>query len=568
MKKILDNKRFPYAIISFFSLLTLIPAGFLIVITLKQLRATGFNGITPQELEAILNKKITDWVILFPFIVGLIVWTTTATLTVHYVSKNRIGMGFGVLTLLLGGVGLHLIGWAVKEITDHFRSKKQKGVKFKHGVHFLLGSLVLMFFIPLTTTFYSKKVVAPVEGHSIAMSLDRKNPNIIEIFSDGLFRRAHVYPMSQSQDLKDFTIYNKYMTVSGSTYSTIPSIWGDFEKYNIYKIQQDNPEEKDYVSLVQRKTFMETFMRHMTQETDPNGIYENNTNIINPINITNKEGYTVNTSGSSREIMRRQPKWNVTNWSGARDSLGFGISKYSPDAASYRWLNRNMHASKDGQPARIFITDLITHPPMMNKADGSFTTGAEVRTDQWKLVRSNLINLTKALKKIKDPKTGITAYDNTMIIMYGDHKDHRYPVKNKTGLDNYAVEGESLLVMKYPFQQQQAANISNRVVYSPQINAIMKDFIENKNPDFIKTNNMFAPNSAHWAFSDDGDLYQVKYGKNKNYNSSWSDKESWEHLEPKESLNPVLEKDGSYKVIPRAKIKDILSALSKEVYHV
>ncbi len=536
------NNRLSYLVISFFSLLSLIPFIFLMNIVMAQLASATFNGVTPEELDYIFNKTILTWDILTPFSIGIFTWIANAYFSIHFLNKKFINNTYAFTTLVLGGIGIHLLLWAIIELKKKLNIKPFNFRKILWKAHAVFMALISLFIIPIFSTLRKDNPNSPIEGHPIHLSLDSKHPNIIEIFSDGLFRRSQTYPMSQEKALKDFSIYNKFISLSGSTYSTVPSIWGNLGKYNQIAIESKLHNET-YVHASQTRNFFDSFVEHVGAQTDPKGIYKNNINLINPINITKKTGYNEGVAGSISDIKRLKPNWNITNWSGARDFIGMGINNHSPDVMAYKWLNTHIIASHGNKPARVYISDLITHPPILNNRDGTFKLGSSTRKDQWYVVRQNLINLVQSLKLIKD-QNGRTAYDNTLIIMYGDHKDHTFSIKNKKGFAHTAVSSESLLLIKYPHTTNKHAKVVNdRVVYSPQINVIMKNIIDNPNNNtFIEKNKMFEKNSERWVLGGKG-IFQVAYGKNKNWNPGWDAKTAWENLEPEFSINPVLDKN-------------------------
>ncbi len=558
----IKNKEHEKMIISLFSILSLFPFAFFLKVTILQIQSTKFSGITPEQLDAILNKTLLSWDVLIPFLVGLIAWVGNTSISLFYYSKGKITLSFTLLSLALGGLSLHLFYLLFVYIKNKLYKSKAKSFKSPTYKHLTLITMLLCFTTPLVANILNKNNPnAAVVGHKIKLSLDPQKPNLIEIFSDGFFRRAHTESIQKEKTLKDFTIFDKYIADSSSTYSTVTTIWGDLDKYNKIRLFHERKDKNiPYVDLVQKIYFWETFQDHMNKETDPHGTYKDNINIINPINIANQVGYNTATAGDARMIKTTHPNWNVTNWAGARDSIGLGINDRSPDGMSYHWLNQNMVPGKN-KPARIYISDLITHPPIMNNKEGKFNSGAGTRQEQWMLVRQKLIELVKTLKSIEDPATHINAYDNTMIIMYGDHKDHTF-VTQKTGLNGRAEYFESLMVAKYPNQHHpNKAVVSDRVVYSPQVSAIIKDFILNQDPQFIDKNNMFQPGTAHWAMLDKDSVLKVHYDKNPCYNSL---KPS--NLEPEYSLSVV--KDGNDKPMIIENPEKSIEALSKEVYRV
>ncbi|MCK5867153.1 MAG: hypothetical protein KAG14_02015 [Mycoplasmataceae bacterium] len=207
----------------------------------------------------------------------------------------------------------------------------------------------------------------------------------------------------------------------------------------------------------------------------------NKTTVVNPITLSKAGGYSASATGDAAEL--KKDGINAVNWPTARESLvgNFGITKLAPDLIAYKWLRSDKSSIIDNSKkgARVLMEDMITHRPyLVGEAGGSL----EIHHDEKYANKSIVDNVSKTiefLKKMKD-SSGNSVYDNSMIVVYGDHHSHSNHITNPDNPnDKNFGESRSMLFVKYPHTTTPKINIvENKVIYSGQINSIISDYFQ------------------------------------------------------------------------------------------
>lgn len=496
-KEFLKNKL--NVIILIGSVLSLIPLIVLVHNALDLLRTANIGVENEKFIKDVLSRTIMYWPNISALAIGLVVWTINSVISAWAIHTKKIRPVFAYTSLLFGGLAIHLfvvLGYWIGSKTK----LSDKKIKIRASV--ITISTLVFAIIPVAAfslAISKKSFDDPFVGKKVEISFDEKNPNMIEIFSDG-FDKRFSEEIENDQTLKDFYIFDKFQTEGVLTHITVPTLYDGFSRNNPFSIALNKgiTNSREYVDYVYGGHWLETGIEHLSDKNFP---YFGQRTVINPITLSSNGVYGATSSGTPESIMKMDPQLNVTNWSGARDenSGKWGISNYSPDMNSMEWLNRNLTTANNGQKgARVFIPNLITHRPFMNNSSGNFSTENISYEQNKKALFGSFEKLVSVLKSMKnpnakhladgsiDPNEKIkNAYDNTLIIIYGDHASHEeiFDEKNNGVYDDLASrvrKTESLMMIKYPQVENPTNRIkSNRYVYSGQLNSIITDYYSN-----------------------------------------------------------------------------------------
>lgn len=350
----------------------------------------------------------------------------------------------------------------------------------------------------------------------------------MEVFSDGLDRKYEDIPLSNKQAFGDFLIFDKFETVGVNTHKTVPSIDGQFTKENPFAVaqRQNFDPATSYANYVYMENHFKTSIYHMEQNKDSFG----QRTVVNTNTFwhgSNNYGGVI--SGDPKLIKEADSSINVTNWSGARDSLygKFGISSLSPDKDGYMWIEKNLTPAPVGsRGARVYTSDLITHRPFLNNTRSHFTLTEADRNVAKHEAFNTFAELVQSLKDMKNPnaKPGDliqNAYDNTMIIIYGDHASHDAEYNEGSREANSVRKTESLLMIKYPKSAADDIadkNVKDRAIYSAQINGIISDYfnhVKNYSPKTFYAQSKFDLDVQRPAFILDDTYYYANWQNDK-----------------------------------------------------
>lgn len=476
-----------YLTILSLSLLSIIPLVFFVYNIESLAKIADIKVVNEALIKDTLSKDISKFSVWFPFVIGVVIWFTNAVLSAVMLHKKQVKSLYAYSSLILGGLGIHLVILLMIPLFE----KKKDLIKINRRTSLIfsvstLGLLSMAAFIPFIAVNATTQPDTPVIGNPIEVSLDENNPNLIEVFTDGFDRGVQRENMEGDANFKDFTYFNRFMTVAGVTHRSLPVLWGGKE-YNQFGILSKEPSKTpiDLQTLAYGKYFLETGAKHlrMTEQDF------SQKSVVNTISWSNNPGYAQVSSGTAAAIKNDYPDINLTNWAGARDSVfgKWGVSNLSPDRVSYKWLSNNFKVTNNAKGARVLTNDLMTHRPFLLGDDGKFTFNnySEItQANNLKDSLSELISKLKAITKVKNDGSIISAYDNSMIVFYGDHSNHGIVANEGSDIKNTLRHSESLLMIKYPHKTFNALNVVNdRYLYSSELNGIIKHYFNHKNEE-------------------------------------------------------------------------------------
>lgn len=464
------------------SVLSIIPIGFLAWDFIELARISSPDYADEAHRKEVLAIDITSAVVLIPFILELIIIIfVTITFFYDYDSKSKMDRVFNILSLFLGGVGIHLIAWIFL--------RKYKPTKIKRRMWLISSSSTLIgtgIIVPAIVMSATNSFTDPFIKDETVYSLNSKAPNVIEIFTDGFDKNDIINKYKKYNNLSNFDFFSKYVTAGGLTNLTVPSLFGSFSKYNPASIWHNNPGSNDFRSLVYGNAWFYAGLEHIKRDS---GNFETRT-IINPITISDKSDYGATTVGTSKSIVENDPDVNVINWSGARDSVvgRWGVGNKAWDYYSYEYAKTHGTVNeKATKGSRVLISDMITHPPHVYGENGDLEIKS-ISTKE-KQTQRLLIQLNQYFEALKSRrgKNGLSIFDNSMILIYGDHVNHSTDFNEPTEAANAVRRGESALMIKYP-NQKVGKQVDDRLIYSAQIKGIIKDFskkVLNSNTNYL-----------------------------------------------------------------------------------
>lgn len=348
-----------------------------------------------------------------------------------------------------------------------------------------LGLITIVATISVTPVLY--KVVnngynyydQTTNPEDVEFSTDPNHFNLVEIFTDGLDGTQFTQKALKEDSLKDMTLYDNFYNLTTSTAYSVPILWGG-KKYNPFQVSKDL---NIPISWVGEETYKHNWYNSFLYHESLNRSYFAERTVINPIDLCYVPNYDWNASWVGDAVKLKKDGFNVASW---KDVMKSSINDEFPDSAAYSWLNQHSRLAPDMQKgARVQLNDLITHGPRIinaYKQNNSMDESYDEVIKKYKQV-------VQTLKAIKD-KNGRTAYDNTMIMFYGDHCDHGLAMSKP-----YVDASNSVLMVKYPDIHRGSIEVNNdRVIPSVYLNNIIDDFVKNNNENYIKTSSSFDRN--------------------------------------------------------------------------
>lgn len=456
-----------------------------------------------------LSQSFSNVDVLIPFLLGIFIWVSAAVVAAIAINKKQTKGWFGIMSLFLGGLGLHIILSPLVLINKRNKKRKSKLLLYTGASVGLVATVA-----PVAATLAYNSFEKPVVASPIKFSTNPSSPNLIEIFTDGLdMHEEDVKDLwTKDKSLKDFTLFDKFMTVGPETHFSTPSINGDFKLNNPFAMMKkyDVGPEK-LMDVVYEDGFIKSFIDHMNVDKD--GF--DSRSVINPIGYGTSVSYGPCVSGNPDAIKKLDSNLQVTNWSGARDDAygKWGISPTSPDGDGYAWLNKNIKVQLDpnSKGARVYIEDMMTHRPFMTNGNGRFTTFNFIYKDQVKFIVKNIKDIIASL-------SNVGAYDNTMIVVYGDHASHDFFDKEPTPYRFSPRKFESAMMIKYPKQSHVQMETSNRFIYAAQVNKIIDSYF--KSPTTFDFNNFYSQpifnNNLRPIFTDADQYVMAKWDSDTN----------------------------------------------------
>lgn len=518
-------KNYKYLIILGLSLLSLLPIVFWIWNMEDLAKIADVKVVNEKLIKDTLSKNIDKFSIWFPFMIGLIVWIANSVLSALWLHKKQINAFYAYTSLILGGLGLHVFILVFLTFKKDAKKEKKENSKSSKVIAVAgISSLSALVVVPFVAVEVTKHPDSPSYADPIEVSLDENNPNLFEIFSDGFDRGMQREGIESDQNFKDFNFFNRFMTAGTNTHKSLPVLWGgrDYNYFNIMNEHNLNPSNAQ--SEVYGKYFLEAGIKHVYS-----GDFDQRT-LGNTQNFSDNPGYFAVYSGTAHSVKEMHPDLNINNWSGARDSVygKWGISNASADKACYEWMGNNIKISSNSKGARILTDDLITHRSFQLDANGNYSLHNFSDEDQQKNLTnivSNLITKLKSVKKVINGKE-ISAYDNSMIVIYGDHSTHGLATNEGLKMNDDVRHAESLLMIKYPNKSYNKLNVVNdRYVYASELNGIISHYFNNRNEepmDYFK--NSKFDNKPRPVFFEDDRYVMVEWKDATNINSKLGQK--------------------------------------------
>ncbi len=468
-----------------------------------------FGNMPADKVEKIMGKSIHSAIFLYPTIILVTSVVINGGLGAYMLAMKVKGLekAFAITSMIFGGFAIPIILFFI----SLFTKKKTKQTKIrKWPLYTAFGIATVSPLAMMAFGFSAKGLDSPTDLKSVKLSLDVNKPNLIEIFTDGFdnklvneqFKDMQSAPNifeTQWDTFNQFYGIEKFITAGGLTNDSFPSLVGgdDATNFNFEEQRLIDAPDKTLLNYVYSERFVNLTVDHMNQ------IGLQNKYIINPIGLSDSTSYATQISGDVDYIKSVAPDFNVLNWGQAkRDNAGaFGISNKSPDSQIYNWLGDHMESSTEA--AHIYLEDLFTHSPNMAKEDGTISWNSEFGNEGRK-IRTSLNHLAQLFEDLKSVSNGTTnAFENSMIVIYGDHHDHSSPDRDENGI---IQENRSFAMIKYPVTNTPTkaayTPVSDYAVWSPHIQKIIENGLTPSGGyDFIKTNPNFAADRNFVTFS-------------------------------------------------------------------
>ena len=492
MKKI---EKILFAISNVISIAVIYPFWLLIGYLREFMGLADFANMPAEEVDKILNRSASNFEVAFPLTIFILLFVTNAIIAVVIFMKFKKYKVYSGSLLFFGGLGIanviFLISYLLKDKSFKSPIKMSKYV----GV-VALSVTPLISIYPIILAASNNTVDSATNVKTIVYSTKKDKVNLIEIFTDGFDHKA-MNPLLQKDDaFNEFYAFPKYVTAGFLTNMSAPLIFGG-PKYSLWQYRFDHHIKSHGITYgkIYSEAFMKSFVDHFKiDEKKFDKRY-----VINPIDLSVSDNYTKQISGQPKEIKKVLPDVEVVNWAQAKnDNAGlFGSSNLSVGNNIYKWSSEKITTNDNAKlGSRIMINDLMTHSPNNATNSGKYkVTGPENRYINAERQLSMYMNSLKN----KKGKNGVSVFDNSLIIIYGDHADHsRRTFKNTDKDDLSIIANRSNMIIKYPSSSQSnppskpkhMTIINDRTIYAPHTNMIIQHALENPadGVNFIKNN--------------------------------------------------------------------------------
>ena len=473
------------------------------------------DSAEPNVIDGILGYSIKTPNLLIPFIFLIIFLIAQAIIATYLLTKGKTRQEkvFGYLTFIIGGLGINSLYFLITTLMHREHSygsrvsKKWVNIGVTATIPFVVIPPILLFAI-------YKGIDAPTQVKNVVYSTNKQYQNVIEIFTDGFDPTNMLDNIKKNDKYDDFDVYPNTMTSGAETAFSFPTIMEGLKKGNIFN-QYDTKSNASLSSMtdIYAKVFGESIKNHLGSPVNNGtsfGKYLLNTN-----GIMRKGSFAASMSGEPDFMHTIAPTVQSVNWGQVRQDLagGIGTMHESPDHGFYSWHNKKAIANdKATYGTRMLLQEFSTHSPRIASASGgvTFATGTKdghdiTLTETAKGLDHSLTNLIKRLKSLKGP-SGLSVYDNSMVVVYGDHANHSTPLIHKDNKVN-GHKYHSMFMVKYPKQNYAThaypirTNHSNinftNEVYTPFINKIVQNIDD---PKYIQQNKNFAKDNIHLGF--------------------------------------------------------------------
>ncbi len=509
-------------IASVISVLSLVPLFFLFLRLKEASNLMKADTAGPAVIDKILGYSIKTPDLLIPFIAIVIIFAIQAVIATYLLTKGttRQEKVFGYLTFILGGLGLNAIYFVITLIINSPKSLRPRGVRGWATVSAIVISPIVMS-MPIIGFAFFKGIDNPTHIKNISYSTNPSNQNVIEIFTDGFDPQYMLEKIQNNHSYDNFDVYPNFVVSGAETSYSLPTIMEGIETRNIFN-QYDQATGATSMASMSASVFGTAISNHLSS----NNVSAPEKYLINTNGIIEGGGFAASMSGDPEFMKRIDPTVKTVNWGQARNDLAgtVGTMNYSPERAYLAWHDEKAIADATAtKGTRVLLQEFSTHSPRITGEDGgvTFKTGTENGIDVSVLetakgLDNSLTAFIENLKTLKDT-SGISVYDNSMIIIYGDHANHSTDLIHfDSPAGTTASKYNSMMMVKYPKANYGSAGYHTAVnvnttqeIYAPFLNHIIKNIAD---PKFIEDDKFgnFAPGREFLGFYGEEAVY-MKY---------------------------------------------------------
>ena len=477
----------------------------------------NIDGTDPDDMDKILSYSINTPIFLIAVIIFFIFFILQIIIAVYLISKGttKFEKRFGKLTFIFGGLGITSI-YALIHKLRKTESKpvvvKSSNKTLKIGVMIATPLLLAGAIVPFAMY---KGYDKATHMKNVEYSTVTSKQNLIEVFTDGFDPEqmlSYLTTGEESKFLEDFNVFSKYVAPGGETGYSIPSIL-DGMKSNTFDTKIKN---KNATIATLTGGLTDHFLNHMNviektvDQSKAKKLTGDNRYLLNMDGLADGSTYMKSHSGDASFIHGRdmishsKNQLNLLNWAQAKEDTAndFGFTSSAPQSIYYDWAATHSEVATGSniKPAHLFLREGITHSARVTDSDGtvSFKTGGTASIDA--AVAGLKHGINKFLQNLKDLKgsNGISVYNNSMIIFYGDHANHHVPMPHP-GNKNEPKKYHSLAMIKYPntaTTKHPSSVVNTHPFYGAYMNEVIAHWYTNKatkmnDIDFINTNDNF-----------------------------------------------------------------------------
>ena len=407
----------------------------------------------------------------------LIIFTLTSQAVVSYIhftkAINKRHKVFAGLSIIGGGMGLHLLFLLLFIPIKTKKEYKKKNI-FKGAS--IIGSIVVL---PLPLMFlamdFKDNDVDPNE--TLHMSSDKSAVNLVEIYTDAFDKEFAEKMFADNKDYyKDFDMFNNFLTSGQGTDKSMITIHQGFNN-TPFHIRARNKNGSypfgDYLNQVYTEETTKAYAKHMeVEDKEFQDIYTGGYT-----NFANTGEYAANATGNKAFVKKYNKKDRGMNWISAKrwETKGWGITSKAPDTLIKDATMANIEVNNNSLGGHLYLQNLIVHGPLITTKDGkiSYKTTSP---------QTSYLALNIYIKSVIDSLKKKGVYDNTMIMIYGDHASHQRESWTVEKLGKFqSKKTSSFLAIKYPGANlQKYKEHKDKIVYAPYLNLIIKNYFHRR----------------------------------------------------------------------------------------
>lgn len=483
-----------------------------------------FDGQDPDFVDSILSYSVTTPAFLVAVIFFTIFLIAQYSIAAYFIVKGKTKQEktFGRLNLIIGGLifsPLYLLYVVIRN-----KEVKAKEHKVRTGVKVaalaITPVVAIAPIIPLVLYQGLDKPTTRVKN--VAFSTKQGAENIIEIFTDGFDPYLTGPLLEADPKLKDFSIMTKFVTSGAETSYSFPTLMAGLEDYNTFK-SNDVMGNSSSMTDLYASLFGTTISKHLLNDKS---VDYKKPYLINLTGVMDNGSYMSSVSGDPKSMDKdfdaEAHKQNIqdaqvqyVNWGQAKNEVAtpFGVAPYGTDQMYYEWLHRKSVINDSATVGtRLLLQEDLAHSPSITGEEGqlTFATGHKdgediTKTRAAKALKHNFDRLVDDLKALKDANGSV--YDNSLILIYGDHSNHANPLPHPGNGVN-SEKYHSLAMVKYPHEENTTSSLPTKFehpFYGPYINKLIESYEASKATTAQKSLNDFY--QAHQEnFKDDKPL--------------------------------------------------------------